>query len=196
MMVLSYALAKRSGTDFETLLRERLLLPLGMSDTYITRRPSNVRLAQGHLSNAMPAEPWKVHVDLAGAGGVRATLPDMVRYLEGQLGTRESQITPVLALTQRQVASVGGHTTGMNWEILSSANIANGHTIIMHPGGTGGYSSFVAFRSRGEARRCRAQRHRTHRCGRPPYALCSGCTCSIPPGSPARRAQLRPLTSS
>jgi serine-type D-Ala-D-Ala carboxypeptidase/endopeptidase len=79
MMVLSYALAKRSGTDFETLLRERLLLPLGMSDTYITRRPPNVRLAQGHLSNAMPAEPWKVHVDLAGAGGVRATLPDMVR---------------------------------------------------------------------------------------------------------------------
>jgi serine-type D-Ala-D-Ala carboxypeptidase/endopeptidase len=33
----------------------------------------------------------------------------------------------------------------MNWEILSGANIANGHTIIMHPGGTGGYSSFVAF---------------------------------------------------
>jgi len=34
---------------------------------------------------------------------------------------------------------------GMNWEILSTANIANGHTIIMHGGGTGGYSSFVAF---------------------------------------------------
>jgi serine-type D-Ala-D-Ala carboxypeptidase/endopeptidase len=51
----------------------------------------------------------------------------------------------VLALTQRQVAGVGGHTTGMNWEILSSANIANAHTIIMHSGGTGGYSSFVAF---------------------------------------------------
>src|SRR5260370_26764285 len=34
---------------------------------------------------------------------------------------------------------------GMNWEILSIANIANGHTIIMHGGGTGGYSSFVAF---------------------------------------------------
>src|SRR5258708_1226828 len=34
---------------------------------------------------------------------------------------------------------------GMNWEILSTAKIANGHTIIMHGGGTGGYSSFVAF---------------------------------------------------
>ena len=142
MMVLSYALAKRSGTDFETLLRERLLSPLGMSDSYIAKRPPNVRVAQGHLSNAMPAGPWDFDIDMAGVGGVRATLPDMVRYLEGQLGMRASQITPALARTQQQVASIGGHAMGMNWEILSAAN---GRTIIMHPGGTGGYSSFVAF---------------------------------------------------
>ena len=142
MMVLSYALAKRSGTDFETLLRERLLSPLGMSDTYIAKRPPNVHLAQGHLSNTMPTGPWDFAVDMAGVGGVRATLPDMVRYLEGQLGTRDSRITPALAQTQQQVASVAGHPMGMNWDILSTAN---GHTIIMHPGGTGGYSSFVAF---------------------------------------------------
>jgi CubicO group peptidase (beta-lactamase class C family) len=37
-MVLSYARAKRSDMDFETLLRERLLQPLGMSDTYIIKR--------------------------------------------------------------------------------------------------------------------------------------------------------------
>src|SRR5258708_293925 len=34
---------------------------------------------------------------------------------------------------------------GMNWELLSTATIANGHPISMHGGGTGGYSSFVAF---------------------------------------------------
>src|SRR5262245_54321327 len=49
MMVLSYALARRSGKDYETLLRERLLAPLGMDDTYIAKRPPHVRLAQGHL---------------------------------------------------------------------------------------------------------------------------------------------------
>jgi D-alanyl-D-alanine-carboxypeptidase/D-alanyl-D-alanine-endopeptidase len=64
-----------------------------------------------------------------------------VRYLEGELGTRESEITPALERTQRQVASVGGHTMGMNW-ILSTGN---GHTIVAHEGGTGGYSSLVAF---------------------------------------------------
>jgi len=145
MMVLSYALAKRSGKDYETLLRERLLAPLGMNDTYVAKRPPQVRLAQGHLGNAMLAVPWDFPADMAGVGGVRATLPDMVRYLEGELGTRESEITPALARTQQEVARVGGHTMGMNWEILSTANIANGHIIIMHGGGTGGYSSFVAF---------------------------------------------------
>jgi CubicO group peptidase (beta-lactamase class C family) len=141
MMVLSYALAQRSGTDFESLLRERVLQPLGMSDTYITKRPSNVRLAQGHLSNAMPARPWDFPVDMAGVGGVRATLPDMVRYLEGELGIRESAITPALERTQRQITKVGGHTMGMNW-LLSTAN---GHTILAHEGGTGGYSSLIVF---------------------------------------------------
>ncbi len=142
MMVLSYALAKRSGKDYETLLRERLLAPLAMNETYIAKRPLQVRLAQGHLPNTMPQVPWDFPVDMAGVGGVRATLPDMVRYVEGELGTRESEIAPALAQTQQQVARIGGHTMGMNWEILSTAN---GRTIIMHGGGTGGYSSFVAF---------------------------------------------------
>jgi serine-type D-Ala-D-Ala carboxypeptidase/endopeptidase len=144
MMVLSYALAKRSGKDYETLLRERLLAPLAMNETYIAKRPPQVRLAQGHLSNTMPQVPWDFPVDMAGVGGVRATLPDMVRYLEGELGTRESEITPALARTQQQVASLGppGDTMGMNWIIQSTAN---GHTIVAHAGGTGGYSSLAAF---------------------------------------------------
>jgi serine-type D-Ala-D-Ala carboxypeptidase/endopeptidase len=152
LMVLSCALARYSGRDFETLLRERLFSPLGMDDTFIVTRPSAVRVAQGHFSNGRPTGPWDVHVDLAGAGGVRATLPDMVRYLEGQLGVRDGSITPFLAQTQEQIAGVDspgalpaiGHprATSMAWEILSTEN---GRTVVMHPGGTGGFSSFFAF---------------------------------------------------
>jgi D-alanyl-D-alanine-carboxypeptidase/D-alanyl-D-alanine-endopeptidase len=141
MIVLSYALAKRSGKEYEALLRERLLAPLGMNETYVARRPPNVRLAQGHLPGGMPAVPWDFHPDMAGVGGVRATLPDMLRYLEGQLGTRESAITPALAQTQEQVVSIGGHRMGMNWNLSTR----DGHTRISHEGGTGGYSSFAGF---------------------------------------------------
>src|SRR5215469_1495059 len=136
LMVLSYALAKRSGRDFETLLRERLLSPLGMDGTFIVTRPSAVRVAEGHFSNSRPTGRWDFRVDLAGAGGVRATLPDMVRYLEGQLGMRDSSITPVLAQTQEQIAGVGSQATSMAWQILSTEN---GRTFAMRPGGTGGF---------------------------------------------------------
>jgi D-alanyl-D-alanine-carboxypeptidase/D-alanyl-D-alanine-endopeptidase len=141
MMVLSYALAKRSGKDYEALLRERLLVPLGMNETYVAQRPAQVRLAQGHLSNTMTAVPWDFPPDMAGVGGVRATLPDMLRYLEGQLGTRESAITPALARTQEQVASISGHRMAMNWNLSTR----NGRALISHAGGTGGYSSFATF---------------------------------------------------
>jgi CubicO group peptidase (beta-lactamase class C family) len=142
LMVLSYALAKHSGRDFETLLHERLLSPLGMEHTFIVRRPSTVRVAEGHFSNSRPTGPWDVQVDLAGAGGVRATLPDMVRYLEGQLGQRDSSITPVLVRTQKKIADIGSQAVSMAWEVFETEN---GRTYVMHPGGTGGFSSFIAF---------------------------------------------------
>ena len=141
MMVLSYALAKRSGKDYETLLRERLLVPLRMNETYVNSRPPQVRLAQGHFPGGAPAAPWDFHPDMAGVGGVRATLPDMLRYLEGQLGTRKSAITPALGQTQMLAMSIRGRLMGMNW-LLS---IRDGHTFISHEGGTGGYSSFAGF---------------------------------------------------
>src|SRR5262249_47802028 len=102
----------------------------------------DVRVAEGHFSNSRPTGPWDVHVDLAGAGGVRATLPDMVRYLEGQLGLRDSSIAPVMARTQEPVGGVGGQAAGKAWEILFTEN---GRTFVMHPGGTGGFSTFFAF---------------------------------------------------
>src|ERR1700761_1487933 len=139
MIVLSYALAKRNGSDYETLVRERLLLPLGMNETYVAKPPPQVHLAQGHLPNGAPAIPWDFHPDMAGVGGIRATLPDMLRYLEGELGTRDSAITPALARTQDQVANVSGYRMGMNW-ILTNAN---GRALVFHEGGTGGYSSFA-----------------------------------------------------
>jgi D-alanyl-D-alanine-carboxypeptidase/D-alanyl-D-alanine-endopeptidase len=141
VIVLSYALAKRNGTDYETLLRQHLLIPLGMSETYIAKPPPQVHLAPGHLPGGTPTNPWDFHPDMAGVGGVRATLPDMLKYLEGELGTRERAITPALARTQAQVATVGGHKMAMSWFVLNGA----ASTRLVHEGATGGYATFVGF---------------------------------------------------
>jgi D-alanyl-D-alanine-carboxypeptidase/D-alanyl-D-alanine-endopeptidase len=141
MIVLSYALAKRNGSDYETLLRAHLLTPLGMNETYIAKPPSGVHLAQGHLPGGTTAVPWDFEPTMAGVGGVRSTVLDMLKYLEGELGTRDSTITPALGRTQDLVATVSGHKMAMNWNVITP----RGHTYLIHEGGTGGYSSFAGF---------------------------------------------------
>lgn len=142
MMVLSYGLAKRSGKDFEMLLRDDLLGPLDMRDTFISRPRAGIRRAQGHLSTGTATGAWDFPTDMAGVGGVRSTLRDMIRYMEGELGTRPAAITSAMALTQQQVAALPGHTMGMNWIILPGRE---GRTFRIHEGATGGFSSFVGF---------------------------------------------------
>jgi len=111
MMLLSAAIARRAGTDFETLLKQRLFDPLGMRSAYINTPPEGVTPAAGHQSNAKPAPAWHFATDIAGVGGVRATLEDMLRYVEGALGWMESAINPALELAQQPV----NDEFAMNW---------------------------------------------------------------------------------
>jgi len=138
-MVLSYAVARRAGTDMETLLKRRLFAPLGMQHAYINAAPEGVRAAVGHTPNARPTSAWHFQTDLAGVGGVRATLDDMVRYVQGQLAAEASAIAPALERSQQRVSDTP--PMAMNWMLMPVA----GRTVHLHEGGTGGFSSFVAF---------------------------------------------------
>jgi hypothetical protein len=64
----------------------------------------------------------------------------MVRYVEAQLGRVEAPISPALALAQQPVTSTQP-AMAMNWMLAP----LNGRTLHAHEGGTGGFSSFVAF---------------------------------------------------
>ncbi|WP_334177670.1 serine hydrolase [Pseudoxanthomonas sp.] len=138
-MVLSYAVARRAGTDMETLLKQRLFAPLGMRHAYLDAAPSGVRAAVGHTPNTRPTSAWHFQTNLAGVGGVRATLDDMVRYVEGQLGTASTSITAALERSQQKVSDAP--PMAMNWMLMP----VGGRTVHVHEGGTGGFSSFVAF---------------------------------------------------
>lgn len=140
-MLLSYAVARRAGTDFESLLDTRLFTPLGMAGAYVNKPPKGVRAAQGHTPNAKPTPAWTFKTDLAGVGGVRATLDDMVRYVQGQLGAAPEPLASALARGQVPVNPDARPVLAMNWMLAP----LNGHTWHVHEGGTGGFSSFVAF---------------------------------------------------
>ena len=142
-MLLSYAVARRAGQPLETLLRENLFAPLGMSGAYLAQRPEHVRAAAGHLPGGVETAAWTFPDAVAGVGGVRATLDDMVRYVQAQLGDAEAaDAAPVLAALQATQQPVSQQPPmAMHWMIVPLA----GRNVLMHEGGTGGFSSLVGF---------------------------------------------------
>jgi len=140
-MLLSYAVAQRAGQPFEALIGEQLFAPLGMTHAYIARQPDGVRAATGHLPNGDATAAWTIPGDLAGVGGVRATLDDMVRYTQAQLGLigMPAAVQAALEATQQPVSEQP--PMAMHWMLAPLA----GRRVWMHEGGTGGFSSLVGF---------------------------------------------------
>ncbi|KXU36866.1 hypothetical protein AXK11_03515 [Cephaloticoccus primus] len=147
-MLLSYALARHAETDLETLLRERLFSPLEMTGAYIEKRPAGIRAAVGHTANnAQPTPAWHFATSMAGVGGVRAPLDDMIRYVQAQLAPEEAGIGPALRLAHHRLHD-GFEISGQPYDGLGIGWMqreVGGRTLIFHAGGTGGFSAFVGF---------------------------------------------------
>jgi serine-type D-Ala-D-Ala carboxypeptidase/endopeptidase len=141
MMLLTSIIANRKGEDFETLLQKRLLVPIGMKNSYVNLKPKGIEAARGHAPSQKIAAAWTFKTNTAGVGGVRATLDDMVSYVQAQLGISTSTISPALKLTQQIVKTDANNKMGMNWMLAP----LDSHFVYTHGGGTGGFSAHVAF---------------------------------------------------
>jgi D-alanyl-D-alanine-carboxypeptidase/D-alanyl-D-alanine-endopeptidase len=154
VMILSYVVSHVAKQDMESLIAARLFRPLGMAQAYIARKPPDVRTAQGHLPTGAVTSPWDIPVSLAGVGGVRASLDDMVRYARAQLGRVDAgvanesvtRIVALMAQTQHPVdlgdaKKHDGPGMGMGWVLASIGD----RTVVAHEGGTGGFSAYVAI---------------------------------------------------
>ena len=141
--LLGHALARGQGGDYETLVTERVLEPLRMSDTAATLTPPlRQRLASGHDGSLKPAANWDLAVH-AGAGALLSTVNDQLTFLEANLGLRESPLREAMehAHLPRVEDQVLGMDIGLGWMVHDSEE----GRIVWHNGGTGGYSSFIGF---------------------------------------------------
>ena len=141
--LLGHALALKSGKPYEAILRERVLDPLGMRDTRITLTGAmRERLAPGHEAYGDPVANWDLDA-LAGAGALRSTVNDMLKYVAANLDSASKPLGPAMHDAHRPLRSGGSPTMqiGLNWHIVAS----NGHSLTWHNGGTGGYRTFTGF---------------------------------------------------
>ena len=141
--LLGYSLARKNGTDYETLVSTQLLKPLGMLDTSIALTPAlRERLAVGHDRALEQAANWDI-ATLAGAGAFRSTAKDMLTFVEANLSPRESVLHQALAAMHiaRRPFPAPHMEIGLGWILRTEHD----RTILWHNGGTGGYRSFVGF---------------------------------------------------
>jgi CubicO group peptidase (beta-lactamase class C family) len=134
-------LARRAGSDYESLIRSRVTEPLNMRDTGITLSSSmKQRMAIGHNSMLAPMPNWDLP-SLAGAGALRSSANDMLTFLEAFLGYKETPLAPAMKAMREVRRPVGKGSIGLGWFVfpIDDREIAN------HDGGTGGFCSWAGY---------------------------------------------------
>ena len=146
MMLLSDIVVRLGGKNLETQLREKLFNPTGMANAYLGKKPKAITAAQGHMPNRKITSAWDFQTNLAGVGGVRATLDDMIAYAQAHLGQRYTLISPALLLSQQPVSVPSQVPMAMNWMLAP----LDAKKVLVHEGGTGGFSAMVVIDKTGQ----------------------------------------------
>ena len=141
--LLGYLLARAAGSDYETLLRDRITGPLGMVDTAITlSADQQARFAPAFDIFMRPAKPWRLSV-LAGAGAIRSTANDMLKFAAAALDP-DSPIGPAMrtALSVRRPSGNPRVEQALGWQVVHPEP---GREVVQHGGGTGGFRTHLAL---------------------------------------------------
>ena len=133
--VLGYLVAENAGSTYQQLLNERIAKPLRLTDcTVELTSEQKKRIAIPHKRFGSPTPMW-TFADLPGAGGVRASLQDMMRFAKANLEPPAGQIGEAIELAWQQHVpkDSSGPAMGLGWNILWDGQTR------WHNGQTGGY---------------------------------------------------------
>jgi len=147
------AAGKADGTDWDTLVTERIFEPLGMDSTTtsVTQAEKDSRLASGYLWDedlqAFEYKPMRNVDNIGPAGAINSSVLDMAQWLCLQLGYGEYEGHRLISeenlretwTTQIDITENVGY--GMGWMIREW----EGQPVIEHGGNVDGFSAQVAM---------------------------------------------------
>lgn len=143
--LLGHILELRAGKSYEEMVVSRICAPLGMDDTRITLSSSmQERLARGHNSALAPVANWEFSA-LAGAGALRSTANDLMKFLRGCMNPTDEPVGAALKMTlaeRRPRASE--RDVALGWFVANRF----GDELVWKDGGTGGYATFIGYSTR------------------------------------------------
>lgn len=137
--VLGYLVAQNAGQPYQRLLRERIAEPLRMTDCTVTlSSDQKTRFATPHDQVGTATPPW-TFADLPGAGGVHATMRDMMRFAKAQLTPPDGPLGEAIELAwkQHRAADASGPAMGLGWIVAGDGETR------WHDGQTGGSTAEI-----------------------------------------------------
>jgi D-alanyl-D-alanine-carboxypeptidase/D-alanyl-D-alanine-endopeptidase len=144
--LLGQGLARRAGTDYETLVQARICEPLGMTSTRITLTPEmEHRFAAGHSADLVTVSRWDL-TSLAGAGALRSSTNDLLTFLAANMGYTPTKLAPAMKamLSIKRPTGQPFIESALGWVV----DTRGGSEIIWKNGGTGGYRTFIGYSPR------------------------------------------------
>jgi CubicO group peptidase (beta-lactamase class C family) len=150
MALLGHSLALKTSLPYETLLKERVLLPLNLSHTFhlFTVEAQDNRI-QGYTQTDKVAKPWEFDV-LSPSAGLHATIGEMLQFLAVNMGVTDTAWLPVVWLAQNPRETIKqkelkGSKVGLGW--ITSNLPGTTEEVIWLAGKTGGFAAYIAFTS-------------------------------------------------
>ena len=141
--LLGHALTLRAGVpSWGALVEQRITGPLEMPETFVdVPAPLRGRRAKGFDSMLDSVPDWN-HGVLAGAGALRSTASDMLRYLAAHLDTARGPLARAVAIARVPRAGfAAGVRMSLGWFVVRPTS----QPAWWHNGGTAGFRSFAAF---------------------------------------------------
>lgn len=141
--LLGHVIALKAGSDYESLVVDRICRPLKMDSTRITLTPElKARFATGHNQYGEAVPSWDRQTQLGGSA-LRSTANDLLKFLSANLGLTPSSLTPLMEKTHVvQFHQTLGADLGLGWMIMATPQ---GTKIVWHGGGAPGYVTFAGF---------------------------------------------------
>jgi serine-type D-Ala-D-Ala carboxypeptidase/endopeptidase len=138
--LLGHILGLAGSKPYEELIAERVCRPLGLEDT--SAATVGQRLTSGHTRKGRRVPPFEIDT-LAGAGVLRSSARDMVRYLQAHLRPEATSLAEPLEGVQRAHRDIrkGKLAIGLAWMILEKDQ----RRTLWHNGGTMGFGAFAGF---------------------------------------------------
>ena len=142
MGLLAHVLEVLTGEDYESMVRDKVLIPLGMNQTSVTlTMEMKEKLAKGYTAKGLPTPVW-TFAALGGAGAYSTTAKDLITFVQASVA--ESGMASQL-LKKMSEPQFNEHT-GLGWMQPSFIDRFIGNKgVVWHNGMVGGYASYLSI---------------------------------------------------